>query len=70
MIKNVRQWGFLAYVPETVPTIRAKKIKTPKLFANIQMTKQKSSARNVHIPAILIRPGHIAEVGHGRSSNG
>jgi hypothetical protein len=56
MIENVRQWGFLAYVPETVLTIRAKKIKTPKLFANIQMTKQMSSARNVHILALLIRP--------------
>jgi hypothetical protein len=37
-------------------TIRAKKMSTPKLLANIQMTKQNSPARNVHVPAILIRP--------------
>ena len=43
-------------VPATVPTMMAKKIKTPKLLANIQITKQNSPPRKVQKPAKLMRP--------------
>ncbi|TEY68300.1 hypothetical protein BOTCAL_0121g00090 [Botryotinia calthae] len=43
-------------VPETVPTTRAKNMRTPYVLAKIQMTRQKSPAKKVHVPAMLIRP--------------
>jgi hypothetical protein len=36
--------------------MRAKKIKTPRFLANIQITRQKSPQTNVQAPAMLIRP--------------
>jgi hypothetical protein len=51
-------WGYAGsnQMKEECLTIRAKKINTPKLLANIQMTEQNSPARNLHVPAIFIRP--------------
>ena len=43
-------------VPATEPAIREKKIRTPKVLANIHMTKQKIPHKIVKKAAMLMRP--------------